>query len=40
MEVVQDCGLEILTSISEDYGGYESANSRQALAVLRWLLLC
>ena len=39
MEVVPDCGLEILINISVDYGDYELANSGQALAVLRWLLL-
>jgi hypothetical protein len=40
MEAVLDYGLEILISISGDYGGYELASSGQALAVLRWLLLC
>jgi hypothetical protein len=40
MEVVPDCGLEILRCISGDYVGYEIANLRQALAILRWLLLC
>ena len=39
MEVVPDCGLEILRCILGDYVGYEIANLRQALAVLRWLLL-
>ena len=39
-EVVPDYGLEIWIDIEGDYGGYELANSGQALAVLRWLLLC
>ena len=40
MEVVPDYGLETWMDIEGDYGGYELANSGQALAVLRWLLLC
>ena len=39
MEVVPYCGLEILINISGDFGDYDLANSGQALAVLRWLLL-
>ena len=40
MVVVPDYGSETWINIVGDYGGYELANSGQALAVLRWLLLC
>ena len=39
MEVVPDYGWKTLISILGGYGGYELPSSRQALAVLRWLLL-
>jgi hypothetical protein len=40
MRVGPDCGLETWMDIEGDSVGYEFANSGQALAVLRWLLLC
>ncbi len=40
MQVDPDCGLETWMDIEGNYVGYEYANLGQALAILRWLLLC